>query len=165
MSEFASLIGWNIDWCQKLKPGEYTQNTTFPQLLTDPNQTKSLLYDEDIAYGLYFKVQRNDPNYRVYIKAGIEIFGIKDPVFFTRTMNAHFDPREPLVEIPFGPQDTIRQDMLYWPYYIKDFHKVGVHAITISLGTKKYSDISVNPPSWISPPLKFLINVTGIVPN
>jgi hypothetical protein len=165
MSEKVSLSGWAITWCQKLFPADPGQNPNPPILITDPNKTISIIYDEYIAYALYFKVLRSDTNLRPFVKAELQVSGIKDPIFFTNNFNQqHVDPREPQVEISFGPHDTVRDGKLYWPFNIKDFHKQGIHTLTISTGTKKYGESVDILPEW-NPSMQIKIEIFDVIPK
>jgi hypothetical protein len=149
-----------------LFPGDPGQNTNPPTYISDPNKLISLLYDEYMAYGLYFKVSRQNNNLVPYIKAELKISGIKDPIYFTNTFNQHItDPRKAHVEIPFGPEDKVRTGKLFWSFDNKEFHKKGDHILTISLGSKKYGEPVGNPPEWNPSPLQIRIEIPDIIPK
>jgi len=166
MSDKVILHGWDVNWCQKRIAGVLTQNVNPPKYTSDPAYTFQIIYDETIDYGLFFKISRNDYSVRPYIKAELKVNGIKDPIFFTNVFNEQYiDPQRAHVEIPCGPNDMELSGKLYWPSKNREFHKPGLHTLIVSLGTKKYGELSGNPPVWNSTVQHIPIDIRGVIPD
>jgi hypothetical protein len=164
MPDNVVMVGWAVTWCQKRIAGNLTQNVNEPKYINDPNKTIQILYDETIDYGFFFKILRKDPGIRPFIRAELKIDGITDPIFFTNTFNEqHIDPKRAHVEIPFGPEDKEKSGKLYWPSKDREFHKIGIHTLVVSLGSKKNGQMDQNPPEWNPKTISIPIEVTDII--